>query len=110
MYDDLGRCRYDDSRVMEFVLMRLRFDDGPSGESSRTPPEFSHVTGFKTAGVVMNVFLLDPVGRLLSGFIWLSNSNTIALYCLLDWDKPEYVYIDTGIDCVSVQLTRMHFI
>lgn len=93
--------RYDDSRVMEFILMRLRFSDGPSGESASTPPLFSHVTGFKTTGVVMNVFLLDPVGRLLSGFVWLSTSNTIALYALLDWDKPEYVYIDTGIECVS---------
>jgi hypothetical protein len=85
---------------MEFVLMRLTFSDGPSGESSPYPPVFSHVTGFQTTGVVMNVFLLDPTERLLSAFIWVSTSNTIGLYTLPDWDKKEYVFIDTGIECV----------
>ncbi|KAF4621178.1 hypothetical protein D9613_001133 [Agrocybe pediades] len=91
---------YDDDRVMEFVLMRLTFSDGPSGESSRTPPIFSHVTEFRTTGVVMNVFLLDPSIRLLSAFIWVSTSNTIGLYALPDWNNKEYVFIDTGIECV----------
>ncbi|KAF5374676.1 hypothetical protein D9615_008984 [Tricholomella constricta] len=91
---------YDDERAMEFVLMRLKFSDSPSGESSSTPPVFSHVTDFKTAGVVMNVFLLDPTARLLSAFVWVSSTNTIGLYALPDWDKPEYVFIDTGIECV----------
>jgi hypothetical protein len=86
---------------MEFVLMRLSFSDSPLGGSVRTPPVFSHVTDFKTTGVVMNVFLLDPSARLLSAFVWVSSSNTIGLYALLDWDKPEYVFIDTGIECVS---------
>lgn len=80
--------------------MRLTFSDGPSGESSPYPPVFSHVTGFRTTGVVMNVFLLDPSERLLSAFIWVSTSNTIGLYALPDWDKKEYVFIDTGIECV----------
>jgi len=92
---------YDDGRIMEFVLMRLTFSDGPSGESSPDPPIFSHVTEFRTTGVVMNVFLLDPCERLLSAFIWVSTSNTIGLYALPDWDKKEYVFIDTGIECVS---------
>lgn len=92
---------YDDDRVMEFVLMRLTFSDGPSGESSPNPPIFSHVTEFRTTGVVMNVFLLDPSERLLSAFIWVSTSNTIGLYALPDWNKKEYVFIDTGIECVS---------
>jgi hypothetical protein len=91
---------YDDDRVMQFVLMRLTFSDGPSGESSPDPPIFSHVTEFRTTGVVMNVFLLDPSERLLSAFIWVSTSNTIGLYALPDWEKKEYVFIDTGIECV----------
>lgn len=104
------RFRYDDDRIMEFVLMRLTFSDGPSGESSLYPPIFSHVTEFRTTGVVMNVFLLDPSERLLSAFIWVSNSNTIGLYALPDWDKKEYVFIDTGIECVrhgSIPKTKL---
>lgn len=99
---------YDDDRVMEFVLMRLTFSDGPSGESSIHPPVFSHVTGFRTTGVVMNVFLLDPSERLLSAFIWVSTSNTIGLYALPDWNKKEYVFIDTGIECVSIPQLRSY--
>ncbi|KAF9465174.1 hypothetical protein BDZ94DRAFT_1254710 [Collybia nuda] len=91
---------YDDARVMEFVLMRLKFSDSPSGESS-SPPVFSHVTDFRTAGVVMNVFLLDPSAQLLSAFVWVAGSNTIGLYVLLNWDEKEYVFIDTGIECVA---------
>jgi hypothetical protein len=64
-------------------------------------PIFSEITTFMTTGVVMNVFLLDPPGRLLTSFIWVSGPNTIGLYTLLDWDTQEYVYIDTGIECVS---------
>lgn len=85
---------------MEFVLMRLTFSDPPSGESSIEQPNFSRVTEFRTTGVVMNIFLLDPSERLLSAFVWVANSNTIGLYALLDWSKPEYVFIDTGIDYV----------
>ncbi|RPD57452.1 hypothetical protein L226DRAFT_512341 [Lentinus tigrinus ALCF2SS1-7] len=82
-----------DDRVMEFVLMKLEFppEDGE--------PTFAELTTFKTTGVVMNVFLLDPSSRLLSAFVWVSNTNTIGLYALLDWDKQEYVFIDTGIEC-----------
>lgn len=95
--------------------MRLKFSDSPSGESSGTPPVFSHVTDFRTAGVVMNVFLLDPSAHLLSAFVWVAASNTIGLYVLLNWDKNEYVFIDTGIECVSPisvvsnSLTMMNF-
>lgn len=100
---------------MEFILMRLSFPDGESGcpvskgaESSPSGPDelsaspmFSQITSFKTAGVVMNVFLLDPPGRLLACFVWVSSPNSIGLYTLLDWDTQEYVFIDTGIECVS---------
>ncbi|KDR69834.1 hypothetical protein GALMADRAFT_282524 [Galerina marginata CBS 339.88] len=98
----LAGSRYDDERIMQFVLMRLTFSDPPSGLSAppSLPPVFSHVTEFRTSGVVMNVFLLDPAERLLSAFIWVSNSNTIGLYALPDWEKREYVFVDTGIECV----------
>jgi hypothetical protein len=98
--DHVSIIRQDDNRVMEFVLMRLTFSDPPSGESSSERPAFSRVTEFRTKGVVMNIFLLDPSERLLSAFVWCSNSNTIGLYALLDWSKPEYVFIDTGIEYV----------
>ncbi|KAH9935112.1 uncharacterized protein BXZ73DRAFT_89497 [Epithele typhae] len=81
-----------DDRLMEFVLMKLHFPE--SGE-----PQFVELATFKTVGVVMNVFLLDPSSRLLAAFVWVSSSNTIGLYTLLDWDIEEYVFIDTGIDC-----------
>jgi hypothetical protein len=86
---------------MEFILMRLTFTDGPTGETSKVAPVFSHVTDFRTTGVVMNVFLLDPQRRLLSAFVWVSATNTIGLFTLPDWDTPEYVFLDTGIECVS---------
>ncbi|KAF8623385.1 hypothetical protein AX17_007423 [Amanita inopinata Kibby_2008] len=91
---------YDDDRIMEFVLMRLDFSDSPSGGRMSRPPVFSRITSFKSAGVVMNVFLLDPSNRLLSAFVWVSSSNAIGLYVLLDWAKSEYVFIDTGIEGV----------
>ncbi|KAJ3569491.1 hypothetical protein NP233_g5018 [Leucocoprinus birnbaumii] len=90
----------DDNRVMEFVLMRLTFADHHSTMTSVEEPQFSRVTEFRTAGVVMNIFLLDPSERLLSAFVWCSSSNTIGLYALLDWSKPEYVFVDTGIEYV----------
>ena len=92
-----ARGRYDD-RVMEFVLMKLEFFD------DEREPQFSELAVFKTIGVVMNVFLLDPSSRLLSAFVWVSSSNTIGLYALLDWKKSEYVFIDTGVECVRTAL------
>lgn len=89
--------------------MKLEFFDGPSSTSTR-PPSFSRISAFKTAGVVMNVFLLDPSQRLLSAFVWLSSSNTIGLYVLLDWEKAEYVFIDTGIEGVRLFILSRLFI
>lgn len=88
---------------MEFVLMRLTFSDPPSGESSADKPVFSRVTEFRTTGVVMNIFLLDPAERLLSAFVWVASSNTIGLYALLDWSRREYVFLDTGIEYVRAK-------
>ena len=62
-----------DDRIMEFVLMKLEFPDD-------SEPLFTELATFKTIGVVMNVFLLDPSSRLLSAFVWVANSNTIGLY------------------------------
>ncbi|KAI6117773.1 hypothetical protein EDD17DRAFT_1487095 [Pisolithus thermaeus] len=87
---------YDDNRVMEFVLMKLAFPP----ETDIAKPTFLPLTSFYTTGVVMNVFLLDPPKRLLSAFVWLASSNTIGLYVLLDWDKDEYIYVDTGVGCL----------
>lgn len=72
-----------------------------SGEATIiAKPTFLPLTSFYTTGVVMNVFLLDPPRRLLSAFVWLASSNTIGLYVLLDWDKDEYIYVDTGVGCL----------
>ncbi|PFH50445.1 hypothetical protein AMATHDRAFT_60985 [Amanita thiersii Skay4041] len=90
---------YDDNRITEFVLMRLDFPEVSVGSASAShPPTFSPISSFNTAGMVMNVFLLDPSNRLLSAFVWISSSNSIGLYVLLDWSKQEYVFIDTGIE------------
>lgn len=86
---------------MQFVVMRLHFPLLAPGVDTPPRPEFSALASFNTYGAVMNVFLLDPTERVLSAFIWMSNSNTIGLYALLDWDTREYVFIDTGIFCVS---------
>lgn len=79
--------------------MRLQFYEDALGKKTASPT-FSPVTSFRTAGVVMNIFLLDPSAKLLSAFVWCSSSNTIGLYVLLDWEKDTYVFIDTGIECV----------
>ena len=88
--------------------MKLEFPESfadPSSSTGQThqlsAPTFSPLASFRTIGVVMNVFLLDPACRLLAAFVWVSSSNTIGLFALLDWDKREYVFVDTGIECVS---------
>jgi hypothetical protein len=83
---------------MQFELMQIHF---PEQKSDSVNPSFSTLRSFKTLGIVMNVFLLDPEARLLAGFVWISRFNSIGLYVLLDWDKEEYVFVDTGIGCVS---------
>ncbi|EPQ55248.1 hypothetical protein GLOTRDRAFT_116216 [Gloeophyllum trabeum ATCC 11539] len=88
-----------EERVMEFMLMKLQFPSIGDGESEANTPTFSEVTRFRTIGIVMNVFLLDPSSRLLAAFVWVPASNSIGLYSLLDWGEPRYVFIDTGIEC-----------
>jgi hypothetical protein len=89
---------------MQFELMQIHF---PEQKSDSVNPSFSTLRSFKTLGIVMNVFLLDPEARLLAGFVWISRSNSIGLYVLLDWDKEEYVFIDTSIECVSQSRCRV---
>jgi hypothetical protein len=89
---------------MQFELMQIHFpEQKPDSDDQDTPstPSFSTLRSFKTLGIVMNVFLLDPEARLLAGFVWISHLNSIGLYVLLDWNKEEYVFVDTGIQCVS---------
>lgn len=90
---------------MQFVLMQLQFPESHGQGTDTETPAFSRLATFNTLGVVMNVFLLDPATRLLSAFVWVSTTNTIGLYTLLDWDKREYVFIDTGIECVSAPIS-----
>ena len=87
---------------MQFELMQIHFPEQKSDSVDQINPSFSTLRSFKTLGIVMNVFLLDPEARLLAGFVWFSRSNSIGLYVLLDWDKEEYVFVDTGIQCVSL--------
>jgi hypothetical protein len=86
---------------MQFELMQIHFPEQKDDSNEQISPSFSSLRSFKTLGVVMNVFLLDPEARLLAGFIWVSRSNSIGLYVLLDWNKEEYVFVDSGIQCVS---------
>jgi hypothetical protein len=91
----------DDEKVMQFELMQIQFPEQTSDSDEEVKPSFSSLRSFKTLGIVMNVFLLDPEARLLAGFVWISHLNSIGLYVLLDWNKEEYVFVDTGIQCVS---------
>ena len=70
--------------------------DGPNPK-----PTFTTLSSFSIPGPVMNVFLLDPIQKLFAAFIYLQGPQDIGLYCLPDWDKPEYIFIDTCIQCVS---------
>jgi len=91
----------DDEKVMQFELMQIHFPEQKPDSEEQINPSFSTLRSFKTLGVVMNVFLLDPEARLLAGFVWISRSNSIGLFVLFDWDKEEYVFVGTGIQCVS---------
>ena len=92
----------DDEKVMQFELMQIHIPEQQTSYSDgEGKPSFSTLRSFKTLGIVMNVFLLDPESRLLAGFVWISRFNTIGLYVFLDWNKEEYVFVDTGIQCVS---------
>ncbi|KAI9452804.1 hypothetical protein F5148DRAFT_496147 [Russula earlei] len=87
----------DDEKVTQFELIRIHFPEQTSDSDEQLDPSFSTLRSFKTLGIVMNVFTLDPEARLLAAFVWISRFNTIGLYVLLDWNKEEYVFVDTAI-------------
>ena len=93
---------------MQFEVMQIHFPEQKPNSKEQIEPSFSSLRSFKTFGIVMNVFLLDPEARLLAGFVWISRLNTIGLYVLFDWDKEEYVFVDTGIKCVSSSCLPSH--
>jgi hypothetical protein len=83
---------------MDYVVMQIDFPlDGPNPK-----PTFTTLSSFSIPGPVMNVFLLDPIQKLFAAFIFLQDLEDIGLYCLPNWDKPEYIFIDTCIQCVSL--------
>jgi len=79
----------------DFIVMRLDFPQ--RGQDSK--PTFSTLSLFTIPGPVMNVFLLDTAQRLSAAFVYIHDTRNIGLYCLLDWNKNEYVFIDTNIRC-----------
>ncbi|KAI9508011.1 hypothetical protein F5148DRAFT_980592 [Russula earlei] len=91
----------DDEKVMQFELTQIHFPEQTSDSDEQLDPYFSTLRSFKTLGVVMNLFTLDPEARLLAGLMWISRSDSIGLYVLLDWNKEEYVFIDTAIQCTD---------
>ncbi|KAH8110519.1 hypothetical protein DFH11DRAFT_1708782 [Phellopilus nigrolimitatus] len=79
-------------------LMALSF---PSEVDGNLPskPSFSQLSFFYFPGHVISVYLLDPLRRLLSAYIWIESTNTLGLYVLMDWAVPVYVFLNTGIPC-----------
>ncbi|EJD08229.1 uncharacterized protein FOMMEDRAFT_16680 [Fomitiporia mediterranea MF3/22] len=78
-------------------LMALHFPGEDNG--SEEAPYFSKLTSFCFPGHVISVYLLDPLRRLLSAYIWVERTNHLGLYVLLDWSIPLYVFLNTGISC-----------
>lgn len=76
------------------------------------PPEFMQIARFSTMGLVINVFLLDPSARILAAFVYNLDTETICLYLIPDWEKREYVLINTGIACVRIShaCSKIHFL
>ena len=86
-----------DVNSTDYVVMQIDFPlDGPNPK-----PTFTTLSSFSIPGQVMNVFLLDPIQKLFAAFIFLQGPTAIGLYCLPNWDSPEYIFIDTCIQCVS---------
>ena len=68
-----------------------------------TRPIFSRLASFSFPGHVISVYLLDPLRRLLSAYIWLEEAQSLGLFVLLDWANPYYTFINTGIPFVSLR-------
>lgn len=93
-FDDLFR------EGNECQLMALTF---PIEKDGRLVGEakFEELCVFRFPGHVISVYILDPARRLLSAYIWIIGMNTLGLYLLMDWNVPRFVYLNTGISCVS---------
>lgn len=85
----------EDQLESECSIIALRFPFEVEGQL-QGKPVFEKLANFKFPGFVIGVYLLNPIKRLLSAYIYLDGA-TIGLYVLSDWNVPSYTYIDTGI-------------
>jgi len=76
-------------------IMVLNFPEEVSGGASNEP-YFKKVTSFNFPGFVLGVFLLNPLKRFLSAYIYLENGH-LGLYVIMDWDDLAFTFLDTGI-------------
>lgn len=88
-------------------LMALTFPEEKEGQPC-AKPEYKKICCFYFPGHVISVYLLNPIRRLLSAYIWIPSTSSLGLYVLLDWTIPLYVYINTGIPCVSCLFSNIH--
>jgi hypothetical protein len=100
---DLGMMK----RLWNLNLGKSIFLDRNLYSEEQMNPSFCtlRVRSFKTLGVVMNVFLLDPEAPLVAGFVWTCRSNS-SLYVAFDWDKEEYYLCATEVS--SIRGTPWH--
>ena len=107
----VGGFRVNGDSVLEFSLIKVSFleprqdkeDNEGVNVRDRTASKdiISRITEFKIPGEVMHLFLLNPTQRILCAYVWIPGTRTIGLYLLLDWKEENYVFVDTGIICVS---------
>ena len=98
---DLGMMK----RLWNLELRQIHFPGQKPDSEEQMNPSFStlRVGSFKTLGIVMNVFLLDPEAPLLAWFVWIRRSNS-GLYVAFDWYKEEHYLCATGVS--SIRGTR----
>ncbi|KAF9006776.1 hypothetical protein BDZ89DRAFT_965924 [Hymenopellis radicata] len=92
-----------DSDITDFVIVQLYFPQCSTDGAVSSPPQFSQLATCRTAGLVMNFFLLDPLNRTIACFVQIPKAtngeyDSIGLYMLPDWDKSSYIFIDTGLE------------
>ena len=78
-----------------------------TGGGHAEKPQFKKLSSFNLPGHVISVFILDPLKKILTAYIWLDEGNSLGLYVLLDWTIPLYAFVDTGI--IYVCLLNMIF-
>lgn len=95
MAKNIDGSRDVSNSTTDYVVMQIDFPL----EGSNPKPTFTTLSSFSIPGPVMNVFLLDPIQKLFAAFIFLAGPQNIGLYCLPNWDQPEFIFIDTCITC-----------